>query len=468
MNHHLKPRKRPWRVINMARSAVRQAPRRMPAALQLVIGLVVLIAIGSGLLLVPGAATRPLTLMEAVFTATSASAVTGLSLFPVSTILTLAGQIVLLILAQIGGVSLIVAVSLIFYILGRQVTLSDRLAVTTSLGLDKPRQIMQIMIRAIVLMLVIEGVGALLLFLHWRFSGIVPPGQAMFYAIFHAVMSFCNAGFDLFGGLPQYPNGLPSDPLSLLIMGTLVFLGGLGIPVYMNIIFRRRRRGLSLHTRLTLVISLALILVGTVGLLVTEYRQAGVLSEMSPFERISLALFQSVSARTAGFASLPGFSQMNFASIFLLVVLMMIGTAPASTGGGITTGTFAVLWFAVLSYARGYDQVRIWKRALPTSLIQRALVVLMMSLTLVFVATWLLLVTNPFPLSQSLFEVVSAYSTTGLSLGITPELNNVGRWIIIGMMFCGRLGSVTIMIALLGREPRGRLVEYPEEPILIG
>jgi trk system potassium uptake protein TrkH len=440
----------------------------MPAALQLVIGLLVLIGVGTGLLLASGSATRPLTLMEAIFTATSASAVTGLSLFPVSTDLTQAGQIVLLVLAQIGGVSLIVAVSLIFYILGRQVTLSDRLAVTTSLGLDKPRQIMQIMIRAIVLMLIIEGVGAFLLFLHWRFSGIVPPGQAVFYAIFHSVMSFCNAGLDLFSGLSQYPNGLPSDPLSLLIMGTLIFLGGLGIPVYMNIIFTKRRRGFSLHTRLTLVISLALILLGTVGLLVTEYRQAGVLSGMSPFERISLALFQSVSARTAGFASLPGFSQMNFASMFLLIVLMMIGTAPASTGGGITTGTFAVLWFAVLSYARGYDRVRIWKRTLPSSLIQRAMVVLMMSLTLVFVATWLLLVTNPFSLSESLFEVVSAYSTTGLSLGITPALNNIGRWIIIGMMFCGRLGSVTIMVALLGREPRGKLVEYPEEPILIG
>ena len=468
MKHNLEHRRRPWRVIRMASSAARQAPRRMPAALELVLGLLVLIGIGTGLLLIPGAATRPLTFMEAIFTSTSASAVTGLSLFPVSTVMTFAGQVILLVLAQIGGVSLIVAVSLVFYLIGRQVTLSDRLAVTSSLGLDNPRQIVRIMIRAVVLMFIIEGVGAFFLFLHWRFSGIVPPGQAGFYAIFHAVMSFCNAGFDLFSGLPQYPNGLPSDPLSLLIMGILIFMGGLGIPVYMNIIFRKRRRGLSLHTRLTLIISLALILLGWIGLLASEYRQAGVLSGMSPLERISLALFQSVSARTAGFASLPGFSQMKFASILLLMVLMMIGTAPASTGGGITTGTFAVLWFAVLSYARGFDRVQIWKRTLPKSLVQRAMVVLMLSLTLVIVATWLLLFTNGFSLSESLFEVVSAYSTTGLSLGITPLLNIYGRWIIIAMMFCGRLGSVTVMIALLGREPRKKLVEYSEEPILIG
>ena len=468
MRHNPGLRRRPRRVIHMARSAARQAPRRMPAALQLVLGLLVLIGIGTGLLLIPGAATRQLTFMDAVFTSTSASAVTGLSLFPVSTTLTLAGQIVLLVLAQIGGVSLIVAVSLVFYLIGRQMTLSDRLAVTSSLGLDKPRQIVQVMIRAVVLMVVIEGLGAFFLFLHWRLAGIVPPGQAGFYAIFHAIMSFCNAGFDLFSGLPQYPNGLPSDPLSLLIMGVLIFLGGLGIPVYMNIIFRRRRRGLSLHTRITLVISLALILAGWAGLLASEYRQEGVLSGMPLFERVSLALFQSVSARTAGFASLPGFGQMKFASILLLMVLMMIGTAPASTGGGITTGTFAVLWFSVMSYARGFDRVQIWKRTLPKSLVQRAMVVLMLSLTLVIVATWLLLFTNGFPLSQSLFEVVSAFSTTGLSLGITPYLNIYGRWIIILVMFCGRLGAVTVMVALLGREPRKKLVEYPEEPILIG
>ena len=373
-----------------------------------------------------------------------------------------------MILAQIGGVSLIVAVSLVMRFLGRQASISDRVALTSSLGLDNPRQITLIMIRTVVLMVIIEGLGAFFLFLHWRYSGIVVPSQAAFYALFHAVMSFCNAGFDLFGGLPQYPNGIPSDPLSLLIMGVLIILGGLGIPVYMNILYSRQSRRLTLHTRLTLVVSLVLILLGWAGLLATEYRQEGVLSGMAPVERITLTWFQSVSARTAGFASLPGFNQMNFDSILLLMVLMMIGTAPASTGGGITTGTFSVLWFAVLSYARGYDRVRIWKRTLPTSLIQRAMVVLMLSLTLVIVATWLILFTNNYSLSESLFEVVSAYSTTGLSLGITPGLNSFGQWVLITVMFCGRLGSVTIMIALLGREPKKKLVEYPEESILIG
>ena len=191
----------------------------MPVALQLVVGLIVLIAIGTALLLIPGTSTRKLSFMEAFFTATSASAVTGLSLFPISSDLTIWGQMILLLLVQIGGVGLIVAVVMVFRLIGRQVTLGERLAVTSSLGLDRPEEIALIMVRAIGLMLAIEGVGATLLFLHWRISGIVPPGKAAFYAIFHAVTAYCNAGFDLFYGLPEYPNGIPTDPLSLIIMG---------------------------------------------------------------------------------------------------------------------------------------------------------------------------------------------------------------------------------------------------------
>jgi trk system potassium uptake protein TrkH len=461
-------RRPPLHVIRMVRSAASQVIHRTPPALEMVIGLFILIGVGAGLLLIPGAATRPLTFMEAVFTSTSASAVTGLSVFTPATVLTFWGQVILMILAQIGGVSLIVSVSLVSYMLGREVTLSRRLAVTSSLGLDSPGQIMRIMLRAMVLMFIIEGLGALLLYFHWRISGIVPAGQAVFYAIFHAVMTFCNAGFDLFTGLPQYPNGIPSDPISLLIMGFLIILGGLGIPIYMNLIYSRNKRGLSLHTRVTLVMALILILVGWVGLLATEYRQNGVLSGMPPLDRFAITWFQSVSTRTAGFASLPGFSQLKFSSILLIMALMMIGAGPASTGGGITTGTFAVLLFAVFSYARGYEHIRIGKRSLPNALIRRALVILVLSVSLVILATWLILYTNPYSLTETGFEVISAFSTTGLSLGITAGLNTFGLWVLIIVMFCGRLGAVTIMIAMLGREPRKKLVEYPEESILIG
>ena len=456
------------RSIHLSLSTGEVHRRRIPAALELVLGLAALITIGAVLLLLPGAATRPLTPMEAFFTSTSASAVTGLSLFPVSTTLTFWGQLLLLLLAQVGGVSLIVMVGLVAYLLGFQITLTSRMAVTSSLGLDSPHQIVRIMVRTVAAMLAIEGVGALFLGLHWWWAGIVPPNQVAFYAIFHAVMSFCNAGFDLFSGLPQYPNGIPSDPLSLLIMGILIILGGLGIPVYSSFLMLKRRGRLNLHAWVTLSVSAGLIMAGWLGLLATEYRQGGVLDDLPFLERVTLAWFQSVSARTAGFASLPGFSEMRYDSILLLITLMFIGTAPASTGGGITTGTFALLWWAVLSYARGYSKVRIRNRTLPDHLIQRALVVFMLSLTLVIGASLLILATSSFSLSQVIFEVVSAYSTTGLSLGITAQLNDFGRLVLIATMFCGRLGAITVMIALLGQEPRQKLIDYPEESILIG
>jgi trk system potassium uptake protein TrkH len=211
-----------------------------------------------------------------------------------------------------------------------------------------------------------------------------------------------------------------------------------------------------------------LILLGWLGLIISEYRQAGVLSTMTFGQRTLLALFQSVSARTAGFPGLPGFSELNFPSILMLIFLMFIGTAPASTGGGITTGTFVVLLFAVISYARGLDKIRIGKHTLPSILLMRSLVVFVISLSLVILATWILLLTNPFTLDQSLFEVVSAYSTTGLSLGITTGLNTIGRLVIMFTMFAGRLGAITIMISLLGSKKGRNLIDYPEELILIG
>ena len=459
--------RRKQRLIKMGQSASSATGRQVPVALQLVLGLLVLILVGTALLMIPGAATRKLSLMEALFTATSAAAVTGLSLFPVSTDLTVWGQLVVLLLVQVGGVGLIVAVVLVFRLIGRQVTLGERLAVTGSLGLDRPEEIALTMVRAVGLMIIIEAIGAFLLFLHWRISGIVPPGQALYYAIFHAVTAYCNAGFDLFFGLPQYPNGIPTDFMSLLILGCLIIFGGLGIPVYMDLIYRRHRP-FSLHTRLTILITLVLMVLGWLGLLISEYRQAGVLSGLPFGQRAMLAWFQSVSARTAGFPGLPGFSEINFPSIFMLIALMFIGTAPASTGGGITTGTFVVLWLAVVSYARGLDKIRVGNRSLPNSLLIRSLVVFVISLTLVILATWLILLTNPFSLDQVLFEVISAYSTTGLSLGITTGLNVFGRLVIIFTMFAGRLGAITIMISLLGRDRKQRLVEYPEETILVG
>lgn len=456
------------RVIKLVGEKVAAAPRRVPISLQLVTGLFILVAIGTGLLLIPGMTYEPISVTTALFTATSAATVTGLSLIPTVTTFTLPGLIVLLFLIQIGGVGLIVTVMFFFRILGRQIGLMDRLAVTSALRLDSPAKIMSIVVRTVVGMLILEIIGAFALGFHWLRLGIVPADQIVLYSIFQSIAAFCNAGFDLFTGLPQYPNGIPIDPVTLIIMGILIIAGGLGIPVYFDLLHQFGRKGLSLHSRITLASSLVLVLLGMVGFLIAEYRLGGVLTGENIIPRVVQAWFQSVSARTAGFQGFTFFSEISQASILILIFLMFIGTAPASAGGGITTGTFAVIWLAFISYARGLTKIRAGHRTIPSKLLGRAGVIFMTSVTLVLIASLLILFTNPFSLSQVLFEVVSAFSTTGLSLGITASLNQFGLGVLILIMFCGRLGAFTIMLALLDKEPRQNLVDYPEESVLLG
>lgn len=441
--------------------------------LRLVTALATLVGIGTALLLLPAMTTQPISLLDALFTATSAAAVTGLTVVTTSTAFTRLGQWVILFLMQFGGLGFVVTVVLTLRLLGRQISLIDRLAVTSSFGLATPRAVVRILGRTVGVMLILEAAGALILWLHWRNSGIVPPGDVAFYAVFHSVAAFCNAGFDLFGGLPLYPDGLPADPLTLLTLGLLIILGGLGIPVYMDILHRRaagslRHRRLSLHTRLALWSALALILIGWVGLLSAEYRHGGVLADISFGERALRAWFQSVAARTAGFAGLSSFNEISEAGRLLMMGLMFIGSAPASMGGGITTGTLAVLVVATWNLNRGHKSVHVGDRAISMATVWRATTVLIISLVVVFTATWLLLISQNQDLSSTLFEVVSAYSTTGLSVGLTGQLNPFGRLVIIVMMFWGRLGAITILLVLLRRSGRETLVTYPEETVLVG
>jgi len=443
---------------------------RVPIPLRLVGGLALMVLLGTGALMLPGVTVRPLTPMEAFFTATSAVTVTGLTVFPTSTSFTFLGQIILLILIQLGGIGFIALIVLAMHLIGRYVSLIDRIALTRSVGLSKPGQIMYILSRAILVMFAIEGVGAVLLYLLWRINGIVEPGKAAFYALFHAVSAFCNAGFDLFDGLPQYPNGLPNDNFSLLILGGLVLLGGLGIPVFMEIGVIRRRKHMSLHTWLTLVISVGLILLGWTGLFLSEHMMGhGVISDEGVINSLVQTWFQSVSTRTAGFPGLHSFSMVGSDSRLLIIVLMFIGSAPASMGGGITTGTFGVLTVAVLSFVRGSRDVQVRNRTIPHTTVQRATVVLLATLAVVVIASWLILLTNHFSFNKALFEVVSALATCGLSMGITQDLNTVGRLIIIAMMFFGRAGVVTLLVALMQfRRTSNHHLVFPEEDVLVG
>lgn len=439
-----------------------------PTALRLIIGLSVLVVLGTGALLLPGVGThRALAFNEALFTAVSALTVTGLSLISPARDLTLFGQVILLILIQLGGVGFMVGAVVILRLIGRRISLEDRLALKDSLGLLEPGAIIKLTKRVLLTVLGVELAGALLLWLNWRNQ--LPEGQAIFYALFHAISAFCNAGFDLFTGLPQYPVGLPTDTFTLIVFGALICLGSLGIPVLGDLILYWRERTFSLHTRITLTLVAALIVLGSVSIFLAETRPTGVLAEETPLRQMVLATFQSVATRTAGFIGVPSFEALTPATQLTLITLMFIGSGPASMGGGITTGTFAVLMLALWGYARGLPTAHIAGRRIAAMTVRKAAAVLTISLAVVFTATWLILITHPTAtLDAALFEVVSAFATCGLTLAFTSELNGWGQAVIMLVMFWGRLGALTIVIALAQLPQRPSLIEYPEEQLLIG
>jgi trk system potassium uptake protein TrkH len=460
-----------WVGLASRRSLPTTQRKPIPPALRLVIGLAVLVCIGTLLLMLPvSGAERPLAFNEALFTATSALSVTGLTIITPVNDLSLFGQIILLLLIQIGGVGFMVTAVIVLRFLGRRISLTDRLTLTDSLGLLAPGAIVHLTRNVLATVLTIEGIGALLLYLHWRGDARLTEGQAAFFALFHAVSAFCNAGFDLFGGLPGFAGGIPDDAFTLTIIGILLFVGGLGIPVVADFLAYRSGHHFSLHTRITLLVVFFLIASGTVGLYIAEARSvAGVLYNKPFSEQLLLAFFQAVASRSSGIVGIATFEDLTPASQVLLMTLMFVGSPPASMGGGITTGTFAVLTISLVSFVRGLPAAQFGGRTLAPSTVRKASAVLTISLFVVLLATWLILITHPnATLDQAAFEVISAFATCGLSLGFTGEMNLFGQLIIVAMMFWGRLGALTIVIALAQQQGKPQPLVYPEEQLLIG
>lgn len=440
-------------------------PRHWQRALRLVGGLAALTGGGTGLLMLPiSGAERSLRADEALFTAVSALSTTGLSVITPGRDLSSIGQVVLLLLMQIGGIGFMVGAVAIFRLIGRRITLEERLTLRDSLGLISTASLLRLTRSVLIGVGLIEAAGALLLWLNW--APTYGAGRALFLAVFHAVSAFCNASFDLFSGTPDAPAAFPTDALTLLTLSTLVILGSIGIPVLADIVRWPFRRTLSLHTRLTLVVAGALLALGTAGLFIGESQPGALFADLPWPRRMLLAYFHSATSRTSGFVLEP-LDRMAPANVLLLTALMFIGGSPASMGGGITTSTFAVLVLAMWSYVRGRMLVVVDRRTLPTETVLKGAAILIVALLLVGTTTWLLLLTQPARLDEALFEAVSAFSTCGFTLGLTPRLDVFGRLLIAFTMFWGRLGALTIVVTLARREV-APAVAYPEEQILIG
>ena len=451
----------------IARTSRRLRLSQSQRGLGLVGGLAVLVMIGTVLLLLPvSGAGRALTWNEALFTAVSAVATTGMTIITPGVDLSLFGQVVLLVLMQLGGVGFMVAAVAVFRLIGKRVTFAERLTLRDSLGLLSAGQILSLTSRILAAVLFIEALGAVVLWLVWWPQ--YGPAWAAYFAIFHSVSAFTNASFDLFAGSPTAAAGFPTDALTLLTLAALIFLGGIGIPVIADLLRYPRRRFVSLHTRITLITAASLILVGTILFYLTESRGGSVFGDESAGRLWLLSFFHAVASRTSGFVVSAQFSQLAPANGLLLTILMFIGASPASMGGGITTSAFAVLVLAVWNFARGRSEIRAGRRTIPLEILFKAAAVATAAAAVIALVTWLLLYTQEnVTLGTAVVETVSAFSTSGFSLGLTPRLNLFGQLLIAGLMFFGRAGTLTLIVALAQPSP-APAVGYPEERILIG
>ena len=434
----------------------------------LILGFALIIFIGTMLLTLPIATenSQALNWREALFTAASATTVTGLTVVGTESTFSTFGEIVILILIQVGGVGFITLSVVLFRLIGRRVSIYERSLLRQTLGVEAGEGIVQLTLVVLLITLVVEFIGAVIFFSQW--VQIMRWQDAVYYSIFHAVSAFCNAGFDLFKGFGD--NNLIStrnNPVIIITMSFLITIGTLGITVIYDVIVWPRERHLSLHTRLILPFTLFLIVLGTILIIIDEAFANGQALAVLPIgERWLVAFFTIVSSRTAGLTLIP-LADLGQASQLVIMVWMFIGGAPASMGGGVGLSTIAVVLVTLASTVRGNTDVRIFERTLPTETIIKAIAVLTVSITLVVVVTLILVLLGHGDIFAVAFEVVSAFSNTGYSLGITDSFGEAGRILLIITMFWGRLGPLTLVVALAQRRHQ-TLIHYPEEKIIIG
>lgn len=435
----------------------------------LVLGFATLIFIGATLLNLPMASAdgRSIGFIDAFFTSSSAVSVTGLVVVNTAVHWSLFGKIVILLLIQIGALGFMTMATLVPLVIGKKITLKDRLIMQEELNQFSLSGVVKLTRYIIISTFAIEGIGTILL--SFRFIPDYGIGKGIWYSIFHAISAYGNAGFDIIG------NSLESYVTSPIINGTislLVILGGIGYSVYLDISNTRNFRKLTLHTKVVLVMTFALLLIGFLIFLVVEYNNPQTIGDLSFGSKVMASFFQSVLPRTAGFNSVSMAGVTN-ATAFMIIILMFIGGSPGSTAGGIKTTTIGVVILAIISVIRGDSDVKIFARRIPLEIIFRALAVLGIGLLIVIVVTMILSLTetnlDQYSFLDITFETVSAFGTVGLSRGLTPHLSDIGRIIIAITMFIGRLGPLTMAFAFAKRrrEKKG-LYRYPKERITVG
>lgn len=446
-------------------NAIPQKSKELTSAQILVLGFAAMILFGTFLLMLPAATAngRGASLMEAFFTSTSAVCVTGLVVVDTGTYFSLFGQLVILSLIQIGGLGFMSFATIFALFLGKKIMLRNRMLLQQAYNQTDLLGIVNLVRSVVLISFAVEALGTIPLF--FRLQTIYPRGRALYLALFHSISAFNNAGFDLFGSY-QSLTSFVSDPVINLSIMMLIIIGGLGFSVIAEP-FTYRDHPVKFHSLLVLKMTGFLLLTGALGFFLIESFSESSFSQLPLPTRVLTAAFQSVTTRTAGFSTLDVASLSNGTLLFF-IILMFIGASPGSTGGGVKTTTIAAIYFSLKSTIQGKDKVVIGHRTLPSEIIQKAYVVVVLSMIWIVAATLILSLTESKDFLPLLFEVFSAFCTVGLSTGLTPELTTIGKTTLIATMFFGRLGPLTVAFALAQKRKGSSLVGYPEEQIMIG
>jgi trk system potassium uptake protein TrkH len=438
---------------------------RHPAQL-IVAAFLVAIGAGTALLALPVSRAGPggAPGLVALFTASSAVCVTGLTVVDTPTYWSAFGHAVLVVLMQVGGLGIMALASLFVLFTSRRLGLRQRLLTQAETGVLRLGEVRQLLVRIAMLSLAAESVVALVLSARLWLGYGEPIGRALWLGVFHSVSSFNGAGFALYSdGLMRFV----TDWFITMPILLAVVVGGLGFPVLAELWqFGPATKRWSLHTRLTLAVSGLLLVVGWLAVVGFEWTNPRTLGPLDVEGKLLASLFQGAAPRSAGLSTVD-YAGMHETTWLVTDVLMFIGGGSASTAGGIKVTTFAVIGLMILAEARGEATVDVGGRRIPATAQRQALAVAAMALGLVVVATLVLATISPFSLSQLMFEAFSAFGTTGLSTGITAALGENGQWVLILLMFIGRTGPITLGSALILRERR-RLYQFPEERPIIG
>lgn len=443
----------------------------------IVFGFLAAILIGTMLLMLPFATKsgETTTLIDAMFTATTSICVTGLVTVNTLSHWTTFGHVVILILIQFGGLGVVTFTTTILLMMRKRITLRERLLIQEAYNLDTLRGLVRLTIKIIKGTFVVEGIGALLYSIEFipRYGFISGIGRA----IFNSVSAFCNAGMDILGdySLTDYI----TSPLVNFTTMALIILGGIGFPVWWDVItkikksmtekfkFKSFARSLRLHTKIAIGTTVILLTFGTIAFFIMEYHNKGTIGNLNFGQKIMVSMFQSVTTRTAGFFTIPQ-ENLSSDSAFISIILMFIGGSPSGTAGGIKTVTIAIIFLAAYSIIRGKQDVELCRRKIADFYIKKALAVILVSASVLFVSTILLSVVEGGEFLDILFETTSALATVGLSRNLTPSLSTLGKFIIIVTMYLGRIGPMSMALAFNLRSVKENSRHLPGENISVG